>query len=406
MKKLWTRDFTILTFGTLVSVFGNSLAGFSINLLVLDYSNSVFLFILFLVVFNLPKIIVPMVAGPFLDSFSRRKAIYTLDFISAAIYISLFFILGGGYFNYFFLLAMSIIMGTIDSFYLVAYESLYPVLVAEGNFRKAYSVSSAIMPLSAVMLPIATLLYEQVGLKWIFIISAGAFFTAACFETQIRADETHLRKSDVKYSFSEYKSSFMEGIRYIRGEKGLLVITSYFFTSTFAGAVMSLHLPYFRNTEHLGVMLYSFVMGASVLGRLIGGAVQYRLDYPKDKKFMIAMTVYVSICFLEMSLLFMPIYVMALMSFLVGLLGVTSYNIRISATQSYLPDSKRARFNGAFQMFMNVGVILGQLIGGGLADLVPIRAVVVSFNIICLVSCFGIMWRGRRHVIPIYNRVV
>jgi len=406
MKKLWTRDFTILSFGTIVSVFGNSLAGFSINLLVLDYSNSVFLFILYLVIFNLPKIIVPLITGPFLDSFSRRKTIYTLDFISTAIYISLFFILGGGYFNYFFLLVMSITLGTIDSFYMVAYESLYPVLVAEGNFRKAYSVSSAIMPLSAVMLPLATLLYEQVGVGWIFIFSAGAFFTAACLETQIRADETHLRKNTGKYSLSEYKASFLEGVNYIRGEKGLLVITSYFFMSTFAGSTMSLHLPFFRNSAHLGVMLYSLVMGASVIGRLIGGAVQYRLDYPKDKKFFIAMTVYISICFLEMSLLFMPIYVMAILSFLVGLLGVTSYNIRISATQSYLPDAKRARFNGAFQMFMNTATIIGQLIGGGLADLVPIRAVVVSFNVICLIACFGIMWRGRQHVIPIYNRVV
>jgi len=406
MKRLWTRDFTVLTFGTVVSVFGNTLAGFSINLLVLDYSNSVFLFILYLVIYNLPKIIVPMIAGSFLDSFSRRKAIYTLDYISAAIYVSLFFILGGGFFNYFFLLAMSITLGTIDSFYYVAYESLYPVLVAEGNFRKAYSVSSTIMPLSAVMLPVATLLYEQVGIGRIFLFSAAAFFIAACLETRIRADETHLRQKTEKYSLSEFKTSFREGVEYIKGEKGLLVITSYFFVSMFAGSGGSLFLPFFRDAPHLGVMVYSLVMGGGVVGRLIGGAVQYRLDYPKDKKFLIAMIVYVSICLLEMGILFMPLYVMAAFSFVVGLLGVTSYNIRISATQSYLPDAKRARFNGTFQMVMNAGMIVGQLVGGALADFVPIRAVVVALNAICLVASFGIMWRGRRHVIPIYNRVV
>jgi len=107
-----------------------------------------------------------------------------------------------------------------------------------------------------------------------------------------------------------------------------------------------------------------------------------------------------------MGILFMPLYVMAVFSFVVGLLGVTSYNIRVSATQSYLPDAKRARFNGTFQMVMNAGMIVGQLAGGALADFVPIRAVVVSFNAICLVASFAIMWRGRRHVIPIYNRVV
>lgn len=406
MNKLWTRDFTILTSGTVVSVLGNSLAGFSINLLVLDYSDSVFLFILYLVIFNIPRLIVPMVVGPFLDSFSRRKTIYTLDFISAALFIALYFILGSGYFNYVFLLFISIAMGSIDSFYQVAYESLYPVLVAEGNFRKAYSVSSAIMPLSAVTLPIATLIYEQAGIGLIFLVSAAAFLTAACLETRIRVDETHLRKDTGKYKLSEFKASFLEGLDYIKGEKGLIVITSYFFISTFTNSCSSLYLPFFRSEPRLGVMLYSFVAGAQVVGRFVGGAVQYRLDYPKDVKFKIAMFVYVTICFIEASVLFMPSYLMIVLGFLSGLLAVTSYNIRVSATQSYLPDAKRARFNGVFQMFMNAGMIIGQLIGGGLSDHVPIRPVVVSFNALCLIACFGIMWRGRRHVIPIYNRVV
>jgi len=406
MKKLWTRDFTILTLGSVVSIFGNTLAGFSINLMVLDYSNSVFLFILYLVVFNLPKILTPILVGPLLDSFSRRKTIYILDFTSAALFLTLFFILRGGYFNYLFFLAMSFILGTIDSIYLVAYESLYPILVAEGNFRKAYSVSSVIMPLSMVMLPIATFLYESFGIVPIFITSAAAFFVAACFDIQIRADETHIRKKNGKYSFNEFKSSFLEGANYIRGEKGLLVITSYFFVSMFAGSSHSLVLPFFRNDPSLGVMLYTLVTGGAVVGRFIGGAVQYRLDYPKDRKFIIAMIVYISISVIEMGYLFTPVYVMAFMSFCTGLLGVTSYNIRISTTQSYIPDAKRARFNGSFQMFMNAGTILGQLIAGALADIIPIRVVIIMLNAVCLIASYGIMWRGRRHVIPIYNRVV
>jgi len=404
--KLWTRDFTTITLGTIISICGNTLAGFSINLLVLDYSDSVFLFILYLVIFNIPRIVVPMIAGPLLDSFSRRKSIYTLDFISTALYISLFFILGGGYFNYFFLLAVSITLGTIDSFYHVAYESLYPILVAEGNFRKAYSVSSAIMPLSAVMLPVATLLYERVGIGRIFLVSAAAFFIAACFETQIRADETHLRDSSKKYTLSEFKASFIEGFNYIRGEKGLMVITAYFFISMFAQASNNLYLPFFRDTPHLGVMVFSLVVGCGTVGRLIGGMVQYRLDYPMHRKFTIAMIVYVSIAVIEMTILFTPVYVIAALCFTTGLLGVTSYNIRVSATQSYLPDAKRARFNGTFHMFLNAGMILGQLLAGALADLLPTRAVVVSFHAITFIAAFAIMWRGRRHVIPIYNRVV
>ena len=406
MKKLWTRDFTILTFGSVVSVFGNTLSGFAINLKVLDYSNSIFLFVLYMVIYNLPRILVPILVGPLLDSFSRRKTIYMCDFCSAALYILLFAIMRGGYFNYFFLLAMSITLGTVDSINIVAYESLYPVLVAEGNFRKAYSVSSMIMPLSAVMLPVAKLLYDYVGISPIFITSAVAFFVAACLETQIRADESHLRVKKEKYSLKEFKTSFREGVEYISGEKGLLVITSYFFVSTFSGSYNALILPFFNNNPSLGVMLYTLVSGSAVIGRFVGGIVQYRLDYPKDRKFIIALTVYFSISIIEMVYLFTPVYIMAVMSFSVGLLAVTSYNIRVSTTQSYIPDAKRARYNGAFQMFMNLAMIIGQLGAGALADFIPIRAVVISFNALSFIGTILIMWRGRRHVIPIYNRVV
>ena len=406
MPKLWTRDFSILSLGSIISIFGNALAGFTINLLVLDHSNSIFLFVLFMVVFNLPKLIVPMLAGPLLDSFSRRKTIYMLDFTSATIYFSLFFVLSGGYFNYIFLLIMSFVMGTIDSTYIVAYESLYPVLVAEGNYRRAYSVSSMIMPLSTIVLPFAAFLYERIGAGQILLFSAAAFFVAACVETQIRADETHLRKKDEKYSFAEFRASFAEGLEYIKGEKGLLVITAYFFIAMFAWSNHSLLLPFFRDTPHLGVMTYTFIMIAAVLGRFIGGLVQYKLDLPVSKKFMIAIFVYIISAIIDMVYLFTPVYLMGFLAFTVGLLTVTSYNIRISTTQSYVTDDKRARFNGTFHMIMNAGIILGQLIAGALADYIPIRAVVVMFNGISLIAVFAIMWRGRKHVIPIYNRSV
>jgi len=144
----------------------------------------------------------------------------------------------------------------------------------------------------------------------------------------------------------------------------------------------------------------------SVLGRFIGRLVQYKLDLPVNKKFMIAMFVYVVAAIIDMSYLFTPLIIMGVLSFIVGLLTVTSFNIRISTTQSYIPDDKRARFNGTFHMIMNSGIILGQLIAGALADHIPIRAVVVLFNGLSLIAVFAIMWRGRRHVIPIYNRSV
>ena len=79
MNKLWTKNFTIITLGTIISMLGNSVSGFAISFLVLDMTGSTFLYSLFLVVYFLPEILAPIVAGPLLDHFSRRKTIYILD---------------------------------------------------------------------------------------------------------------------------------------------------------------------------------------------------------------------------------------------------------------------------------------------------------------------------------------
>ena len=78
-NKLWSKDFTILTLGTVVSMLGNAVAGFAIGLLVLDKTESVMLYALFMICYGLPRIVLPMVAGPYLDRFSRKRLIYTLD---------------------------------------------------------------------------------------------------------------------------------------------------------------------------------------------------------------------------------------------------------------------------------------------------------------------------------------
>src|SRR5699024_7165233 len=119
--RLWTRDFTIITLGTVVSMLGHAVSGFAISLLVLDYTGSVFLYTLYMVVYNLPKVVMPLVAGPYLDTYSRKRAIYTLDFISAGLYLVIFLLLRADMFSYGPFLALCFPIGCIDSTYSVAY---------------------------------------------------------------------------------------------------------------------------------------------------------------------------------------------------------------------------------------------------------------------------------------------
>lgn len=405
-RNLWTRDFTILTLGTVVSMLGNAVAGFAIGLLVLDKTESVLLYALFMTCYSLPRIVLPMIAGPYLDRFSRKRVIYSLDFLSAALYAVFFVLLLKGFFNYTAYLLISMLMGAIDSVYSVAYDSFYPTLIREGNFTRAYSVSSLIYPLSsAIMVPIAGICYKTIGLAPLFLFNAVTFLVAAIAETQIRAIETHIREASERFNGSRFMQDLKDGIAYLKRERGLNAITWFFFVMMLVSSVcMTLALPYFKSLKGVdGVMQYTFVMGANTIGRLIGGGVHYFFRYPAQKKYSIALFVYIFISFIDGAYLFFPFWAMLIFMLVEGMLGVTSYNIRISSTQNYLPDEMRGRFNGLFQMFTIIGTILGQLIAGAIGDLFPIRWIIAVSMMITVLMVFVIIVPNGEHVKKIYN---
>ena len=73
---LWTRDFTIITLGSVVSMFGNAMSGFAMSLMVLDISDSTFLYAIYIAMFTLPQLVMPVFSVALLDRFSRKKTIF------------------------------------------------------------------------------------------------------------------------------------------------------------------------------------------------------------------------------------------------------------------------------------------------------------------------------------------
>lgn len=406
---LWTKDFTIITLGSVVSMLGNSMSGFAMSLLVLDYTDSSFLYALYIVLFTLPQVIVPVFSGAILDRFSRKKTIYTLDFISSVLYGLTALVIGFGWFNFPVLAAFCLIVGAVNSMYMVAYSSFYPMLIPDGFYSKAYSIASVLEELTFLMIPVATFVYHAVGIAPLMAVNALCFFIAASMETRITAKEEYIdrQKANIQES-NQARQMFRdikEGFLYLSAEKGLLAVALYFTFSALTGGAQSvIILPFFKDTFQNGDYLYSLVMGMSVLGRVIGGMIHYRINLPTRYKFWIAYGVYLSLSIITGIYLFLPIPLMMVCCFMTGILGVTSYTIRISATQSYVPDERKGRFNGAFNMLNTVGSLSGELIAGALALMLPVRSVLVGFEVVCAIAAVVFIGGGRKHVAAIYNR--
>ncbi|MBQ3159365.1 MAG: MFS transporter, partial [Clostridia bacterium] len=360
----------------------------------------------FVFLYTLPQLTAPLIAGPLMDRFSRRKTIYSLDFLSAALYLAIALVLHLGLMQFWFLAVFTLIIGTVHSTYQVAYQSFYPLLITEGNFSKAYSIAGTLETLSAVMVPVSLFLYKKFGLAPLLLCNGSCFLGAALCEMRISDVEKEKGLGgESEYSFSAYWTDAKEGVRYLWAEKGLLCITLYFVFSAFAGGAEGvITLPYFKGAFENGEWIYMTTWGFSVLGRGIGGLMQYRIKYPAAIKYAVAFAVYCAVNVLEGSYLFLPVNGMRAACFLVGILGVTSYTIRSSATQSYVPHDKKGRFNGAFIMLTTSGSLLGEALAGACTTFLPMRTVLAVFMGIALVAALVIIGGGRRHVKPLYNR--
>ena len=403
---LWTRDFTIITLGSVISMFGNAMAGFAISLFVLDYTNTPLYYALYVFLYTLPQLAAPLVAGPLMDRYSRRRTIYSLDFLSAGIYVFMGLMISFGLFRFWLLALLTFVVGCINSSYQVAYQSFYPMLITEGNFSRAYSIAGTLETISAVMVPVSLFFYKRVGLAPLLLVNGLCFLGAAICETRIHdVEKNGTQPQKENYSLSSYWNDAKDGVRYLWKEKGLLCVTLYFTVSAMAGGASSvIVLPYFKEVFKNGEWLYLLTMGFSVLGRAIGGLLQYKIKYPAAIKFGLALAVYCIVDLLEGSYLFFPLGWMRVACFVIGILGVTSYTIRSSATQSYVPHAIKGRFNGAFLMLTTSGSLLGELSAGACTAFLPMRTVLAVFMGIALVAAIVIIGGGKKHVKPLFNR--
>lgn len=401
---LWTKNFTIITLGTVISAIGGVAMGFALSFVVFDNTGSTLMMALFAAASSLPGIILPVLLSPYLDNFRRKPVIVGLDYLSAVIYLLFGLYLLKHSFSLPLYLLFSLACGSIGSVYNLAYESLYPNLIPEGFAQKGYTVSGMLYPtVTMVMTPVASILYTRLGLGVLCIGEGLLLAAAASVETQIRVEEH--TKPGGKFSFSDYIGDFKEGFRYLKKEKGLLRIYGYMpITQGISQASEPLIRAWFRTAPGLNLTMYALFTTAEFIGRTIGGLVHYKFEIPPEKRFSLAYLVYVTYNIMDTVLLWLGFPLMLVNRGICGFLGINSATLRASSVQNYLPDNMRAKVNAVFNMLYALVPTLLTLAVGALGEMMDYRLCVTLVSAAGLLPCYLIMWRGREDVKKVYNR--
>ena len=403
-KTLWTKNYSCITIATILSAIGGEAMNLPISLLVFEETQSTMLSAFIMVCGILPDLLLSVFVAPLIDKGNKKRWIVGLDLLMVCVYILMGSWVMHHEFCYGLYVAMTLALGTISVFYRLAYDAWYPDLIPVGFEQKGYAVSGTVYPLIIiVMSPVATFLYEKISMANLFFVAAAIGMISVVIESLIREER---KQATSGYSFAQYREDIKEGFTYLKKEKGIRNIYTYMAVTQGSSEGTAIAMQAFFQTQaSLTVTMLGFLKSAEMIGRVLSGAIQYRVEVPAKKRYGITKFVYVFYQLADMILLFTPYPVMILNRFICGGMGTLSATLRETAVQSYLPGDIRARVNALFNAIFSIGTIAFQIFAGVLGEVLPYRVTIILMGLISLFAVGLFIVRPDQENSPVYEAV-
>lgn len=275
-QKLFSKDFTLVVIGQIISLFGNAAVRFALPLYLLNLTGSSALFGTVTACAFLPAILLSPVGGIIADRVNKRNVMVVLDFLTALVILIFSLRMEGGSLVLLLTVTMMLLYG-IAGAYQPSVQASIPVLVHQEQFMAANSVINTISSFSSLMGPVlGGVLYSAYGLKPVLWICMACFTASAVMEIFIQIP---FQKQPARGSvWKTARADFAESIRFIRKEKPVIakVVLEVCGINLFLSAMIIVALPYLV-TEVLDFgadqanRLCGFAEGALAAGGLAGG---------------------------------------------------------------------------------------------------------------------------------------
>ncbi|MDR3292917.1 MAG: MFS transporter [Clostridiales bacterium] len=275
-KSIFSKDFTLVAIGQIISIFGNQILRYALPLYLLNKTGSSVLFGTILAVSFIPMLFLYPIGGIIADRVNKRNIMVILDF-STAILIFLFYLLAGRIDIVPLMAITMIILYGVQGAYQPAVQASIPVLVKAEHIMQGNSVVNLITSLASMAGPvIGGVLFSVVGLTPILYVSIACFFASAVLELFIHIPferkETKgnifaIGVADLKASFS-----FLFKNRPVLWKMSLV----YASMNLLLTPLISIGLPVLI-TQRLGFApdaanrLYGYSQGVIAAGAVLGG---------------------------------------------------------------------------------------------------------------------------------------
>lgn len=392
------KNFFLIWVGQGVSLFGDYLYIIAMMWWVLEKTGSTAAMATVAICSSLPTIILGPFAGTYVDRADKRKLLILMDLgrgIIICIPGLLYFL---NYLQVWHIFIVTALLSSMTIFFNPALNSFIPRIVDKEKLVRANSLSQMSNNLSGVLGPaLGGVLVALFGTGTVMLLDALSFFMSslAIFLVRIKTEKT-----SVQMVRKKFRHDLLEGLDFIRTERGILGLVFLFSLLNFFVAPVGVLIPLVvKNILNMGAEGFG-VLGSSIsVGMVLGSLFLGMIGGVRSKGSFITSGIIVAGGFLALfgisESFWASIFLLGGCGF-----GVSFANILVPAVfQTKIPHEKQGR------VFGTLGTISGGLrpvslaLIGVLGGLLPIQMIIfLSGVFIALGGLGGLLVKGIREL--------
>lgn len=289
--------------GRLVSALGSSVFHFALSLYVLDVTGSAATFSFIIGLSVLPRIVVNLVAGAFVDRHDKKKIMVLTDIITGLSILMFFIVFKIIPDNIMIFGVYVLLLGTIQSVFALACNASIPSVVKNETVPKLNSTLQSISAVIDIAGPVlGAILYGLIGISNIMLINCVFFigsgvseiFIKFISEEKVSEEKVSEEKTDVNEK-RKYISDVIMTYKYLVENR-----TIAFFLVFAAGAdfvllpFLQMILPFINyNILKVSGIQLSFIQASCAIGTIIGALVvsSFKNTSPLLKRFFVLFSI-------------------------------------------------------------------------------------------------------------------
>lgn len=375
------RDFTLMWIAQLVSTAGSSLTDLAAGIYVYERTGSAFLVGVTLMATAVPSLVVGLIAGVFVDRYDRRSIMLASNLAQAVVVALIPFLIGV---DVALLFVAILVNAGVKQFFDPAYESLIPDIASDEELTAANAyLSIASFGSTAIGFAGAGLLASAFDINWAFWIDSLTFVVSAGCVWLLRVRSRVEVPEDT--SIGVVLANLRTGVRTIIETpmlRSLFLLGAPVFLSF--GLWNVLLLPMAIKELHASEFEYGVQEALTSIGFVVGSLFMARYS---DR---LATGLWVFVGSLGMGLagilygLSPVIWIAILWVTVSGFFNSPSAVARQTLLQRNTPRELRGRVFSSLFVMRDV-IFLAGMAGAGLADVLPVRGLLIASSLILVV---------------------